>query len=174
MRTRVPLLEWLLVPTTLGLLVLLALTLATLRHRATGMVPPVTNTPALRPLAGASQVHDYFSWPATVRWLPPTNTANPFFTLAIQVSHPGAPAASPLATKKIDLIYRGFFETSKGVRRALIQVAEQQVLSGLGEKVVADYVAVDIALRHLNLTNPAGKTVKLEFALPQQLEVPAQ
>lgn len=122
----------------------------------------------------AEQMRQFFSWPSAVSWRPFTNEGNPFFTLAIQPAPPAKVSTPEPATRRVDVTYRGFFETSANVRRAVVQVADVQVLARRGERVVADFVAVEIELRHLALTNGAGQAVKLEFSKTQPIEVPAK
>lgn len=167
-------LNWAMLPMTFVALVLLGLALMQLGRGVEGpgsssvQGSPRTEYPA------AAQTKQYFDWPNQVQWQAMTKDGNPFFTLAIQAPPPPKPPPAPPATKKVDVIYRGFFETSAGVKRAVVQVADKQVITGIGGKVLADFLAAEIALRHLQLTNAAGKAVKLEFTKPQSLEIPAQ
>lgn len=174
MRRDAMILNWVMVPTAIALIVLLALSLLRLRRDGVDLQQYRPTGPREAPSTAAHQTRQFFGWPSTVHWLPLTNASNPFFTLAIQPPPPPKPPAPPPSTRKIDVTYRGFFETSAGVRRAVVQVADQQVLAGRGDKVVGDYLAGEIELRHLNLTNAAGQSVRFEFAKTQPLEVPAK
>jgi hypothetical protein len=70
--------------------------------------------------------------------------------------------------------YRGFLETSAGIRRAVVQVADKQIVAKRGETIVADFTALDIELRFLTVTNSTGKSLKFPFATNQPVEVPAK
>lgn len=167
-------LDWAMLPTTFVALVLLGLSLLHLSQSTEAPAGAPTAGPPATEYPAAAQTRQFFEWPTRVDWQAMTNNGNPFFTLAIQAPPPPKPPPAPPATKKVDVTYRGFFQTSAGVRRAVVLVADKQVLAGVGEKILADYLAAEIALRHLQLTNAAGKAVKLEFAKPQGIEVPAQ
>jgi hypothetical protein len=173
MRRDAVLLNASMIPVLVGLLILLGVSLV--RWGADGAVTAgFGGSPAsVAPHPAAGQTRQFFEWPGSVRWTPLTNSANPFFTLAIQPPPPKAPVPPP-ATKKVEVTYRGFLETSAGVRRAVVQVAEQQILGGRGDRVVADLAAAEIGLAKLTLTNGAGQVVELLFAKPQSIEVPAK
>lgn len=174
MRRNLTLLNWSLLPGGIVLLVLLGLSLLRLRPGTlddtdvTGSLVPPGSHPA------AAQTRQFVTWPAEIARRPLTNAGNPFFTLAIRPTPPPQPPPPPPATKKVELTYRGFFETSAGVRKAVVQVADKQVLAGQGEVVVADFTVLAIELRHLALTNKAGGSVRLGFSTNQPLEIPAK
>lgn len=174
MRRNLTLLNWSLAPVAVALLVLLSLALLRLRPGSLGdpdlvglPLPPV-------PHPAAAQTRELFSWATAVSRRPLTNAGNPFFTLAIRPTPPPQPPPPPPATKKVDLTYRGFFETSAGVRKALVQVADKQVLAGVGEPVVSEYTVLSIGLGQLALTNKSGAAVQLPFRTNQSLEIPAK
>ncbi len=168
------LLQSLMIPATMVLVVLLGLSLLRLGadHDPEFSSRPSTRTFPRHP--AADQTRAVFSAPGQFRWIPLTNHQNPFFTLAIRPPPPDAPAPPPPATRKVDVTYRGFFQTSAGVRRAVLTVADRQILAGTGDPIVADYSAVEIDLRHLTATNAAGQTIRFDFARPVAVEIPAQ
>jgi hypothetical protein len=167
-------LNWAMVPASAVLLALLGLSLLRLGPAGEGNERLFRTAPLPPPHPAADQTRRYFDWPLAREWVPLTNHRNPFFTLAIQPPPPPRAAAPPPATRKVDVTYKGYFETSAGTRRALVQVAETQVLGGYSDPIVADFAAHEIELRHLTLTNAGGQTVRLEFAKPQSLEIPAK
>ena len=173
MRRHVMVLNWLMIPTAVGILVLLVLTLMGWPRVMQAPGGGLTDTDAAGLHPAPQHARQFFGWASTVSWRPLTNSANPFFTLAIQPPPPPTPPPPPPATRRVDVTYRGFFETSARVRRALIQVADKQVMAAKGDKLLADYGVVEIELRHLGLTNGAGAAVKLEFSKPMAIEVPA-
>jgi hypothetical protein len=174
MRRHSPLLTLSLVPAGLGLLLLLGLSLLHLRtpDPRDGTKPATPTASESHP--AAEHTRQFFGWPSRVQWQPLTNTGNPFFTLAIQPPPPPTPPPPPPATRKIDVTYRGFLETSAGIRRAVVQVADKQIVAKRGETIVADFTALDIELRFLTVTNSTGKSLKFPFATNQPVEVPAK
>lgn len=163
-----------LLPVGLGLLALLGLTLLHMggpQAEDSGNANPAPK-PAIHP--AAEHTRQFFGWPSRVRWLPLTNSSNPFFTLAIQPPPPPKPPPPPPTTRKVDVFYRGFFETSAGVRRAVVQVADKQIQARRGEPIVGDYLANEIELKFLTVTNPAGQSVRFNFATNQPIEVSAK
>lgn len=168
--------QWAMVPAALLMAGLLAFSLARLRDddpSLSGIRPhpaPPTRHPA------ADQTRGHFGWPGEANRQPMTNLANPFFTLAIQAAPPPPPPTPPPppATRTVSVTYRGYLETSAGLRRALVLVDDRQLLVARGETVVANFAVADIELRHLSLTNAAGASVRGEFSKPVPVEVPAQ
>ncbi len=174
MQRRVLVLNWAMVPTAIGLTVLfvLALTGWPRGPRGPGGGRGDDEVATLHP--ASRQARQFLGWASSVSWRPLTNTANPFFTLAIQPAPPPTPPPPPPATRKVSVTYRGFFETSARVRRALVKVADKEVIVGKGDEILADFVVVEIELRHLGLTNGTGGAVKLDFSKPNSIEVPAK
>jgi len=162
------------IPTAVGTLALLVLTLAGWPRGNQNSGGGMTDTDAAGAHPASRQARQFFGWASTASWRPLTNSANPFFTLAIQPTPPPTPPPPPPATRKVDVTYRGFFETSARVRRALIQVADKEVIAGKGDKILVDYGVVEIELRHLGLTNGTGGAVKLDFSKVISIEVPAK
>lgn len=174
MRRDLTLLNGAMIPAAAVLGILLVLTFLRVgrendRLAGAGVIAPLPSVPP-----AAEQTRRFFGWAQGLDWVPLTNDRNPFFTLAIQPAAPSPPPPPPPATRRIEVTYRGFMETSAGVRRALVQVDAAQVLGGLGENIVADYAAMEIALRHMILTNGGGQSVRLEFSKAQTIEVPAK
>lgn len=167
-------LQWAMIPTAFGLLLLLGVTLVGWRHLDPALegVRPDPGGAVVHP--AAVQARQFFGWPAAAAWRPLTNANNPFFTLAIQPPPPPKPPPPPPATRKVEVTYRGFFETSARVRRAVIQVADKQWIAGRGDKVLTTFAVTEIELRHLSATNGTGGVVKLEFNKTVPIEIPAQ
>lgn len=174
MRRGVLLLNWAMIPTSIGLILLLGLTLVGWPRVAPDPTGgrPAEDASVLHP--ASDQVRLFFGWGSTASWQPLTNSANPFYTLAIRPAPPPKPPPPAPATRKVDVIYRGFFETSARVRRAVVQVADKQLLTGKGDTIVADYVVTEIELGHLGATNGAGAAVTIGFSKTVSIEVPAK
>ncbi len=173
MRRDVTLLNWAMLPAAAVMLVLMTISLMRLGDARDVASQGRTGTKLPPPPAAAEETREFLAWLHEAAWRPFTNSNNPFYTLAIQAAPPPSPPPSAPATRKFDVTYRGFLETSAGIRRAVVQVADKQVLGGLGDKIVADYAVMEIALRHLTLTNAAGTAVQFEFAKMKTLEVPS-
>ncbi|MGE4179737.1 MAG: hypothetical protein AB7J34_07910 [Limisphaerales bacterium] len=175
MQRRVLILNWAMIPSAVGLMAILVLAL-------TGWPPGQRRAGGghgdedVAPLHPASQqARQFLEWAPSVSWRPLTNTANPFFTLAIQPVPPPQPSAPPPpATRKVDFVYRGFFETSARVRRALVKVQDKEMIVGKGDKVFEDFGVTEIELGHLGITNGTGSAVRLEFSKPASIEVPSK
>lgn len=164
--------QWTLLPASGALLVLLALALLQLGGSGDPVAPAGLANPLPTTHPALAQMDEYFGWPREVRWEAMTNLQNPFFTLAIQPQPPQAPPPPPPKTRVVAITYRGFFETSAGIRQAVVQVADRQVLGAQGDKVVADYVIAEIGLQRLTLTNAAGSSQPFEFTKQRSLEIP--
>jgi len=167
-------LNWAMVPTAVALLALLILTLMGWPRTPPDSVltRPGSETVALHP--GSQQARQFLGWASSASWRPLTNGSNPFFTLAIQLPPPPAPPAPPPATRKVEVTYRGYFETSARVRRAVIQVADKEMIVGKGEKFLADFAVTAVELGRLRATNAAGAAIELPFGKVHPLEVPAK
>lgn len=117
--------------------------------------------------------------PATLKALhPATNEVSPFYTIHFQpaVAPPKttpdtAPPAKPVP-KKVQLTYQGVYETAGGEKKAFVKVGDSLVVGATGAKIVADWSAVEIALRTLTLKNEASQTNILEFNVPKEIEIP--
>lgn len=168
-------------PVTGILVLLLGFSVLRLRDPNPAAEPPSHSPTNAPPHPAAERTRQFFGWPAQVEWLPLTNNGNPFFTLAIQPPPPPKPAPPPPATRKVELTYRGYLETSAGIRRAVVQVADKEVLARLGEPVLDAFHTTEIEPGHLLLTStnpPVGTnppaTVKLGFSKTLPIQIPAK
>jgi hypothetical protein len=166
-------LDWAMLPAAVVLVVLLVLSLLGVGGTAEGLAPLRGGLPAPASHGAADEMRLYMAWLKDVNWQTFTNDRNPFYSVAIKPPPRQETSAPAPATRRIEVTYRGFFETSAGVRRAVVQVADKQVLGGIGERIVADLAAMEIELWHLTLTNATGKSVRCDFARPASIEVPA-
>lgn len=168
-------LNWAMIPTGIALVSLLLLTLLGRSRSAPEAGARLGGRDAGTAHPAAAQARQWFGWAGSVGWNPLTNTANPFFTLAIQPPPPPPPPqAKPPATRKVDVVYRGYFETSARVRRAVVQVADKELLVGRGDSILEGFAVAEIEMGHLGVTNGAGAAVKLEFSKSASIEVPAK
>ncbi len=96
-----------------------------------------------------------------------TNLTNPFYT-----RHFEPPVVPPPTTRRVELTYHGFFQTTDGPLTALVRVGENILPVVAGGRAVADLAVADITLPTLTLTNAAAKTNLLRLNLKQDVEVP--
>lgn len=101
------------------------------------------------------------------------SAVNPFFTTHF-LPPPPPPPPKPPATRKVEVMFQGFFETAEGRKHAFIKVGENLQFGPEGMQIVADLAIKEIGLRTLTLTNRAAQATVLEFNQKQTLEVPAQ
>ena len=150
----------------LGLLALLVLVLSdygvglpkfpqSARHTETAFTP-----------VSESQLQELLA-PANVPVLSSTNLGSPFFTTHFQPPKPPAPT-----TRMVDMIYKGFFQTTDGDRQAFVQVDNANRTVALGRPVIADLAVSEILPRSLTLTNSASRTNILDFNKSTSVEVP--
>jgi hypothetical protein len=105
--------------------------------------------------------------PDNVPNLGSTNLDSPFFTTHFQPPKPPAPT-----TRKVDMIYKGFFQTTDGDRQAFVQVDNANRTAALGRPLIADLAVSEILPQTLTLTNSASRTNVLEFNKSTSVEVP--
>jgi hypothetical protein len=143
--------------------------------RLGGALPAPPNLTSFAPLTAqmnhARQVQDALSLAPFASLKPAKSTRNPFYPNPKQ---PPPPPPPPPSTRKIEVLYQGFFMNSQGEKRAYIQVADQLVTGPVGTKVVANLVVADIALRTLTLKDSAGRPTVLDFNVKKAIEIPVQ
>jgi hypothetical protein len=98
-----------------------------------------------------------------------TNLASAFFT-----RHFMPPVLPPPTTRKVELTYRGFYQTAEGPKIALLNVGDTLVTGAPGAKAVANLFIADITWQALTLTNPAAQTNLLQLSTKKEVEVPIQ
>jgi hypothetical protein len=103
------------------------------------------------------------------RLVPATNQANPFY--AIQLFPPTPP---PPKTRKVEVVYQGFFSTSHGEKFAYVLTDKKLLIGQVGTAVVTNLNIADMNMAGLTLKDRAGKEVYLLFNTNQTLEVPVQ
>lgn len=96
-----------------------------------------------------------------------TNLSNPFYTAHFQPPKPPAPT-----TRKVNMTYQGFLQTTDGDRLAFVRVDEANLTVALGRPIVADLAVGEINAGTLVLTNGATRTNVLEFNQAASVEVP--
>jgi hypothetical protein len=141
--------------------------------RTSGTPPPATMQIAANYTAPLGEPHperiQEMLAPGTVpRLAPLTNGMNPFFTTYFQPP----PAPPPITTRKVELMYQGFFETAEGGRQAFIRVGTNVFIGAPGTNVIANYSVARIEHGSLTLTNEANEPTVLNFRAKTELVVP--
>ncbi len=155
---------------TLLLVALLVLLALVLRDYGVGLprFPKSSHRPGAALLPVTKDQLDELVAPSAVPALHSTNLSNPFFTAYFQPPAPPAPT-----TRKVNMIYLGFFETTDGEKQAFVRVDDADLTATLGRPIVADLSISEINVRTLTLTNSASRTNVLEFDKSTSVEVPA-
>lgn len=156
--------RWFVAGVHAGLWVLLYLAVTGLGGHSLGFRESnsATNSPALLPAATLARLFARDGWPKT---LADTNNLNLFITVQ-------PPAPPPPKTRKIELIYLGFYQTAEGPKRTLLKLGENFIGGQVGSNLTANLFAADATIMTLTLTNPAGQTNLLELNAKKEIEVP--
>jgi hypothetical protein len=96
-----------------------------------------------------------------------TNAENPFFT-----RHFTPPAPPPPTTRKIDVTYRGFYQTGDAPPFAVVNVSGAMVVSPIGSVIASNLFVAEATAKSLTLTNLAAQTNILSLNTKKELEVP--
>lgn len=104
--------------------------------------------------------------PQGARW---TNQVSAFYT-----THFVPPQPKPPTTRKVNMTYLGFVQSTDGRRRAFVRVGDDTVIGTLGSNVVADLALATIGPLAVTLTNRVAQTNQLEFNTLKMVEVPVQ
>ncbi len=164
--------RWLALGVHAGLWVLLYLIVIKLggkapEHRDSGsfFVPPQMPVPV-------SKLADLF--PAEPWWRP-TGGSNPpinaFFTMHF-VPPPSPTPPAPPSTKKIEVVYQGFYQTADSGQRVIVKVADGFVIAGVGKPVATNHYIAAATMQSLWLTNSAAQTNLLPLNVKKEIEVP--
>lgn len=113
---------------------------------------------------------DLFSRGTLARMRAGTNTTNPFYTTYFQPP----PPPPPRTTRKIELTYQGFLETTGGDKRAYLLVGTNLVVKPVGGAVIAGLTVADIALKGLTLKHNGTQEIVLSFSAKKEVEIPVE
>jgi hypothetical protein len=151
----------------------LAVLLLAAALRLGGGVPPLSplreRPRTMRRALPEAPVAQWFSVPLLTRPVVGSNIADIVYTLHFQPP----PPPPPPPTKKVELLFQGWYLASTGERRAYVKLGDALLTLTNGAKVVADHAIKDIGMRALTLTNAAGQTNVLEFNVKKGIDVPA-
>jgi hypothetical protein len=111
-------------------------------------------------------------FPSGIRTNWPTDAAslNPFFTAYFIPKTP--PPPPPPTTRKIELTYRGFYQTADSPKHALILFDGALVGIPVGSRVATNLFVANVTMTTLTLTNLVPQTNVLELNTKKQLEIP--
>jgi hypothetical protein len=154
---------WLLLIATLS-----SLDRARIRYSQASTLTPLTTN--LVPIARIEHAAKLFSTPR-----PPgadTNMIDPFFTR--HFSPPVTPSPPPPTSRKIELIYQGFYETEGAPRHAFIRLGDILLAAPAGSNFAANLFISGMDASSLKLTNQAGQTSVLGLNVKKEVEVPAK
>ncbi len=155
-----------------GLWLLLALVLWALRGSALRFHETEVAAAAGRVALPVTRLAALFASETSAVFGGDTNRLSPFATRHFT---PAARAAAPPpTTRKVELIYQGFYQTGGQPQRIFIQMDGKMVVSPLGGNLAPGLFIAETALRTLTLTNSAGQTNVLKLNTKTNLEVPVK
>lgn len=165
--------KWLAVVVHLGLWALLVIILFSLGGKApeyrdmTSYSLPA-QSPA--PVSRIDQLLAPENWPKTVL---DTNAPSPFYTTAfIPAPKPAPKPAPPPTTRKVTIVYQGYYAAGDGPKTAMIKMTDRFATIPLGSPVVTNYYITDLTHKSMTLTNTAGHTNLLLLNTAKELEIP--
>lgn len=129
-----------------------------------GSSPP--NQPPV-PVAKLDRLFTTEPWPVVI---PSSNSPSAFFTR--HFIPPVAPSPPPPTTKKISLVYHGFYSIEGGGTRTLVKSGEEFLSAPVGGKLTANLYVANASLVSLLLTNSTGQTNLLMLNTSKEVEVP--
>lgn len=129
---------------------------------AEGAVP----SQALAPVAGLERLYSEAGWPKSLLG---TNLPDPFFTRYFI-----PPAPPPPTTRKIQVTYQGYFQTSDGPRTTIFKLDDAFQVAPVGGRIATNLFLADATMQALTLTNLAGQTNILPLNAKTELVVPIQ
>lgn len=129
---------------------------------AAGPAQTVLPTAKLEPLFASGQIRQTIC--------NPTNTPNPFFTRYFVP--PAPPPPPPPTTRKIEMVYQGFYQTANGPKYAVLNVAGGLMVVRVGALVATNVYVADASLQNVVLTNTTAQTNALTLNAKKEIEVP--
>jgi hypothetical protein len=124
---------------------------------------------SLVPVAKLGSLFTSSQWPGS---LPAAEGSSPFFTRYF-VPVP-SPAPPPPTTKKIEVIYQGYFQAEGSSKNAIVKLADTFKVVPIGGALATNYYVSEADLQTLTLTNPASQTTLLPLNAKKEIEVPVQ
>lgn len=116
------------------------------------------------------QLEQTFSTAFYADFKPARNMSNPFYSIPFVPP----PPPDPPTTRRVELLYQGYFAGSQGEKMAYVLVGDQLVVGGIGSKVVAPYMMGGITPAALVLKDGTGRELMVNFNAKTQVVVPIQ
>jgi len=111
------------------------------------------------PVAGLERLFSPGVWPQS---LIDTNRLNPFAT----------PAPPPSTTRKIEVTYQGFYQTSNDLKRAIFKLGEAYLAAPIGARVATNLFIAEATMQAMTLTNLSAQTNILPLNTKKEIVVP--
>lgn len=161
--------RWFVAAVHAGLWFLLYLALAGLRGKAPdlrdadGATSPTLSSV---PVAGLARLFSSGIWPPP---LVETNRLDPFVTRYFV-----PPVAPPPTTRKIEVTYQGFYQTTNGPKHTIFKLGEAFLVAPIGARIATNLFIADATMQVLTLTNLAAQTNILPLNTKKEIVVPIQ
>ena len=142
-----------------------------------GKAPPLREgdsfSPPQQSLAPVAKLDSLFSpgvWPKP---LADTNALDPFFTRYFTPPPtPAPPPPPPPTTRKIELTYLGYYQTTNGPKHVVVKLSDALLVSAVGGRLASNLYVAQVTMQTLMLTNPAAQTNLLNVNVKKEIEVP--
>lgn len=162
--------RWLAVTVHAGLWALVLLALRNLDGARPSFREALASTPPQRSIVPVSGIERLYARGFAPALPNETNLTNPFFTKHfIPAPTPAPPAPT---TRKIQLIYHGFYEAGEGPKRAVVKMGDAFLVAPIGSRLTANLYAAQASMVSLVLTNPQAVTNVLPLNTSREIEVP--
>jgi hypothetical protein len=152
-----------------GLLCLLLLALAALGGRRPRFAEALIRSSVPRDPIPTAVIRTLFDAEVNLAAVARTNSPSLVFTRRFM-----PPVLPPPTTKKVELTYHGFYQTTEGPKTALIKAADAIVPVTAGGRVIANLFVADITWQALTITNSAAQTNLVPLNAKKEFEVPLQ
>jgi hypothetical protein len=152
-----------------GLWLLLALAVLRLRGTSPHFLETTSHTLAAQtpvPVARLENLFEPGSWPKPGN---ATNSPSPFATRHFIPSAPPPPT-----TRKVELIYQGYYQTGEDAKHVFLNVDNGMVVSLVGARIATELFIADATMQTLTLTNLAAQTNVLTLNTKKVVEVPVK
>jgi len=119
----------------------------------------------LAPVAGLERLFSPEIWPKS---LIDTNRLNAFFT---PYFIPPAPPPPP-TTRKIEVTYQGFYQTSNDLKRVIFKLGEAYLVTPVGARIATNLFIAEATMQALTLTNLGAQTNILPLNTKKEIVIP--
>jgi hypothetical protein len=116
------------------------------------------------PVAGLERLFLPGIWPKT---LVQTNLLNPFYTV-----HFVPPPPPPPTTRKIDVAYQGFYQSTEGTKQIGFKLDSVFKIAPIGAQIATELFIADASIQVLTLTNVAAQTNIIGLNTNKEIIIP--